>query len=172
MSPQREKIEQFLKTLLKEDYYFSIKYKNKKEIFYTTKNFSMENIDYGEINAFKIYVKIYNKSARFLMFASRVSLVIVFWRKDKNLDTYKCNIFTQISTLMASSSFLNNTTQITINNLKIPYLKVYKELHAHVAENPIDIVYTWVDNTDSEWIKKKEEKLQHHKGHTSPTAVD
>jgi len=172
MSPQREKIEDFLKVLLEGDYHFSIKYKNKKEIFYTTENFSLKEINYDEISSLKIYIRIYSQSTGFIIFASRVALVVDFWRKDKKIDTYRCNVYTEVATMIASSQFLDSTTTITINNLKIPCLKAYKELHTYTLNNPIDIVYTWVDDTDAEWIKKKEKRLQEYKEYVSPTALD
>jgi len=170
MSPQREKIKPFLKALMEGDYHFAIKYKNKKKVFYTTRNFSLNDVDYESISSFKIYVRVYSKSTGFMLFASRVALVVDFWRED--IGVYTANDYTEVATMIASSNFLDHTTSLSINNLTIPCLKTYLEVHNTALNNPVDIVYTWVDDTDKKWLRKKDKRLRHYEGYISPTATD
>lgn len=170
MSPHRDKIKSFLKAMMEGNYHFAIKYKNKKKVFYTTEDFSLKDVDYESISSFKIYVRVYSKSTGFMIFASRVALVIDFWRED--IAVYRSNEYTEVATMLATSKFLGSTTSITINKLKIPCLKAYIDVHNYTFNNPIDIVYTWVDATDKKWLRKKDKRLRQHVDYISPTAID
>jgi len=170
MTPHRSKMKSFFKILLKGDYYFSIKYINKKEVFYTTKKFSLKNIDYTSISTLKVYVRVYSKTTGFMIFASRVALVIDFWREE--LDMYRSNVYSEVATMMAASKLKESIGFITINKLKIPCLKAYIAIHDYTLNNPVDIVYTWVDDTDKKWLRKKDKRLRQYQSYISPTATD
>lgn len=158
LSFERDKIDLFIQALLEIDCYFSIKFSNKKEIYYHKDIFEENTIDYTEVNTIKIYKRVYT-SEKFLIFGAKVSLVVDFWRKEN--DIYISNRYTPIATEIAEEFIKTSFTTIIINKKKVSILSESNNVRKKILLDPIDIVYTWVNSADLKWQGKKEKRLAH-----------
>ncbi len=141
--------------LMKAGYFIELSIKEEKIIFSRYSSFKKLKKYIYKFTLLRIY-KVYTNSSGIQEFGSEVSFELERWYESNSyyITDSKNNIQNKLS-----YHNLSSTMQVKIFNYivqQINELFIRDEYLEKSAVKDIDIVYTWVDGSDKQWLQKKE----------------
>lgn len=158
-STTRGQMDLFIREILRLDCYFALKLQTGKEKFYDKDKFSFEGIELDDVNSIRIYKRLYAKNNH-LVHGAHSALVVDFWRKQE--EVYTANEFNVTANNISADLLKQSLVTIDIDGEPVSVFAAYAKERERVLNDPIDIVYTWVNSDDESWQQRKLKRLATH----------